>query len=53
MNLKVPGAILLLGCAILRTRVKTVWGVVTTPIRRTRVKQLFNAKLLRLSPFSV
>ena len=38
MNLKVPGAILPLGCAILSTRVKTVRGVGTTPLRRTRVK---------------
>ena len=39
MNLKVPGAILPLGCAILSTRAKTVRGVGTTPLRRTRVKQ--------------
>ena len=38
MNLKVPGAILPLGCAILSTRAKTVRGVGTTPLRRTRVK---------------
>ena len=31
MNLKVPGAILPLGCAILSTRAKTVRGVGTTP----------------------
>ena len=37
MNLKVPGAILHLGCAILSTRAKTVRGVGTTPLRRTRV----------------
>ena len=37
MNLKVPGAILTLGCAILSTRAKTVRGVVATPLRRTRV----------------
>ena len=37
MNLKVPGAILPLGCAILSTRAKTVRGVVATPLRRTRV----------------
>ena len=36
MNLKVPGAILPLGCAILSIRAKTVGGV-TTPPRRTRV----------------
>ena len=40
MNLKVPGAILPLGCAILSTRAKTVRGVGTPPFRRTRVKQL-------------
>ena len=34
MNLKVPGAILPHGCAILSTRAKTV----PTPLRRTRVK---------------
>ena len=39
MNLKVPGAILPLGCAILSTRAKTVRGVGTTPLRRTRVKK--------------
>ena len=38
MNLKIPGAILPLGCAILSTRAKTVKGVVATPLRRTRVK---------------
>ena len=38
MNLKVPGAILPLGCAILSTRAKTIRGVVATPLRRTRVK---------------
>ena len=32
MNLKVPGAILPLGCAILSTRAKTVRGVGTTPL---------------------
>ena len=39
INLKVPGAILPLGYAILSTRAKTVRGVVATPLRRTRVKQ--------------
>ena len=39
MKLKVPGAILPLGCAILSTRAKTVRGVGTTPLMRTRVKQ--------------
>ena len=39
MNLKVPGAILPLGCAILSTRAKTVRGVGTTPLRRTTVKE--------------
>ena len=38
MNLKVPGAILPLGCAILSTRAKTLREVGTTPLRRTRVK---------------
>ena len=38
MNLKVPGAILPLGSAILSTRAKTIRGVGTTPLRRTRVK---------------
>ena len=32
MKLKVPGAILPLGCAILSTRAKTVRGVVATPL---------------------
>ena len=40
MNLKVPGAILPLDCAILSTRAKTVRGVGTTPLRRTRVNVL-------------
>ena len=39
MNLKIPGAILPLGCAILSTRAKNVRGVVATPLRRTRVKR--------------
>ena len=39
MNLKVPRAILPLGCAILSSRAKTVRGVVATPLRRTRVKE--------------
>ena len=38
MNLKVPGAISPLGCAILSTRAKTIRGVGTTPLKRTRVK---------------
>ena len=38
MNLKVPGAILPFGCAILSTRAKTVRGLVQPPLRRTRVK---------------
>ena len=47
MNLKVPGAILPLGCAILSTRAKTVRGVGTTALRRTRVnKHMFT------NPFS-
>ena len=32
MNLKVPGAILPLGCAILSTRAKTVRGIGTPPL---------------------
>ena len=31
MNLKVPGAILPIGCAILSTRAKTVWGLLQPP----------------------
>ena len=31
MNLKVPGAILPLGYAILSTRAKTVWGLLQPP----------------------
>ena len=43
MNLKVPGAILPLGCAFFSTRTKTVWWVVATPpLRRTRVKYELN-----------
>ena len=38
MNLKVPGAILLFGCAIMSTRAKTVGGLLQYPLRRTRVK---------------
>ena len=49
MNLKVPGVILPLGCAILSTRAKTVRGVVATPLRRTRVKTLFTSFLLNIS----
>ena len=45
MNLKVPGAILPLGCAILSTRAITVRGVGTTPLRRTRVNGGFNVQL--------
>ena len=46
MNLKVPGAILPLGCAILSTRAKTVRGVDTTPLR-TRVNvALFFEKMV-------
>ena len=41
MNLKIPGVILPLGCAILSTRAKTVRGVGTAPLRRTRVNVLF------------
>ena len=41
MNLKVPGAILPLGCAILSTRAKTVRGVGTTPLGELRLKHSF------------
>ena len=41
MNLKVPGATLPLGFAILSTRARTVRGVGTTPLRRTRVNGTF------------
>ena len=37
MNLQVPGTILPLYCVSLSTRVKIVWGVVTTALWRTRV----------------
>ena len=37
MNFKVPGAILPLGCMFLSTRVKAFWGVVATPLWRSRV----------------
>ena len=46
MNLKVPGAILPLGCAILSTRAKTVRGVVATPLRRTRVYLTHRSKII-------
>ena len=38
MNLKVPLAMLSLGCVFLSTGAKTVLGVVATPLRRTRIK---------------
>ena len=44
MNLKVPGAILPFGCAILSTRAITVRGVGTTPLRRTRVNVYLGKK---------
>ena len=53
VNLKVPGAILPLGCAILSTRAKPVRGVGTTLLRRTRVKSygtLFFPKISGLTP---
>ena len=52
MNLKVPGAILPLGCAILSTRAKTVRGVGTTPLRRTRVKGTSHDSIFQFSLFS-
>ena len=43
MNLKVPGAILPLGCAILSTRVKTVWwGLLQYPLRGKSILQVPN-----------
>ena len=50
MNLKVPRAILPLGCAILSTRAKTVRGLVQPTLRRTRVKPLFLVPPRSLSP---
>ena len=53
MNLKVPGAILPLGCAILSTRAKPVRGY-NPPLRRTRVKDLkcmFEEMLYKRSKF--
>ena len=49
MNLKVPGAILPLG-AFLSTGAKTVWGVVATPLRRTRVNNLYSVKYIWSGP---
>ena len=43
MNLKVPGTILPLGCAILSSRAKTVRGLVQNPLRRTRVNILYKS----------
>ena len=45
MNLKVTGAILPLGCAILSTRAKTVRGVGTTPLGELG---LINPRLTKL-----
>ena len=45
MNLKVSGAILPLGCAILSTRAKTVRGLVQPPLRRIRVNNAVNMTL--------
>ena len=45
MNWKVPGAISSLGCAFLSTGTKTVWGVVATPLRRTRVNHFISSSL--------
>ena len=39
MNLKVPGAILPLGCAILSTRAKTVGGLVQPPLGELGLKE--------------
>ena len=38
MNLKVPGAILPLGCAILSTRAKTVRGLIQLPLGELGLK---------------
>ena len=40
MNLKVPGAILPLGCLIMSTRAKTVRGVIATPLGELGFKVL-------------
>ena len=48
MTLKVPGATLPLGCAILSTRARTVRGVGTTPLRRTRVNQLHDINIMHI-----
>ena len=52
MNLKVPGAILPLGCAILSTRAKTVRGLVQPPLRRTRVNNITNDDILVLTDYT-
>ena len=49
MKLKVPGAIWSLGCPFLSTGAKNVWGVVATPLRRTRVKEGWNRQKIRAS----
>ena len=41
MNLKVPGAILPLGYAILSTRAKTVGGVVAAPLGKLGLRDIF------------
>ena len=43
MNLKVPGAILPLGCAILSTRAKTVWGLLQLPFGEVGLICFFNS----------
>ena len=40
MNLKVPGALLPLGCAILSTRAKTVRGLLQPPLGELGLKYL-------------
>ena len=47
MNLKVPGAILPLGWAILSTRAKTVWGVVATPFGELGLNSLDETNMLQ------
>ena len=49
MNLKVPGAILPLGCAILSTRAKTVGGVVATPLGELGLRSIHTSIELRCS----
>ena len=45
MNLKVPGTILPLGCAILSTRAKTLRGVDATPLGELGLTPIQNFKV--------